>query len=206
MAKPCPTAPQLIQPEPTVQGPSAANASPQLSLKPRKSRKRVSESDLLQEKMRCRAKNIQAKHKTEDDKIAERRAANRLSAFQSRQRRKVVIETLQHRVSELSSEIEPLQNQVTALRNLCVSLHQQNMQLRQAMLFHKPTGDLSQETTLTDLLFGEKKGSNCGGPMVDKLLGEVDKIRQLQQQLQQQQNTTQTNLIKPEETPTSDTK
>lgn len=53
---------------------------------------------------------------TEDEKKAERRAANRRSAFQSRQRRKVLIEDLQKTVSDLSKENSSLRSENEALR------------------------------------------------------------------------------------------
>jgi hypothetical protein len=54
----------------------------------------LTEATLIEEKMRARS--TKNKHlTTEEDRIEERRAANRLSAFQSRQRRLDIIEELQ---------------------------------------------------------------------------------------------------------------
>lgn len=56
----------------------------------------LTEEQLMEEKMRARSSK-RSSQKTEEEKREERRAANRLSAFQSRQRRLNTIDELQVR-------------------------------------------------------------------------------------------------------------
>jgi hypothetical protein len=55
----------------------------------------LTEATLIEEKIRARSTKNNKHETTEEDKMEERRAANRLSAFQSRQRRLDIIEDLQ---------------------------------------------------------------------------------------------------------------
>ena len=64
----------------------------------------LTEESLIEEKIRAKIRCKNKDSMTEDDKRDERRAANRLSAFQSRQRRKIVIEDLQKTASSLSKD------------------------------------------------------------------------------------------------------
>lgn len=64
----------------------------------------LTEAALIEAKLRVKNSNKNKPVTTEDEKRDERRAANRLSAFQSRQRRKIVIEDLQKTVACLSKD------------------------------------------------------------------------------------------------------
>jgi len=64
----------------------------------------LTEEALIEAKLRAKNINKDKVCMTEDEKRDERRAANRLSAFQSRQRRKIVIEDLQKTVASLSKD------------------------------------------------------------------------------------------------------
>jgi len=64
----------------------------------------LTEAALIEAKLRVKNSNKNKPITTEDEKRDERRAANRLSAFQSRQRRKIVIEDLQKTVACLSKD------------------------------------------------------------------------------------------------------
>jgi hypothetical protein len=67
---------------------------------------------------------------SEDDKKAERRAANRRSAFQSRQRRKILIEDLQRTVSALSKDNSDLRKSNDDMRIKLEMALVDNQQLR----------------------------------------------------------------------------
>jgi len=68
---------------------------------------------------------------TEEEKKAERRAANRRSAFQSRQRRKILIEDLQRTVAALSKDNNDLRKNNDEIRSQLEAALLENRQLRQ---------------------------------------------------------------------------
>lgn len=68
---------------------------------------------------------------TEEEKKAERRAANRRSAFQSRQRRKILIEDLQRTVAALSKDNNDLRKSNDEIRSQLEAALLENRQLRQ---------------------------------------------------------------------------
>ena len=68
---------------------------------------------------------------TEEEKKAERRAANRRSAFQSRQRRKILIEDLQRTVAALSKDNNDIRKNNDDLRSQLEAALLENRQLRQ---------------------------------------------------------------------------
>ncbi|VEU40487.1 unnamed protein product [Pseudo-nitzschia multistriata] len=68
---------------------------------------------------------------TEEEKKAERRAANRRSAFQSRQRRKILIEDLQRTVAALSKDNNDLRKTNDEIRSQLEAALLENRQLRQ---------------------------------------------------------------------------
>jgi hypothetical protein len=67
---------------------------------------------------------------TEQDKAEDRRAANRLSAFQSRQRRKMIIEDLQKTVSQQSKHIAEQSKEINDLKRLLQTARQENEVMR----------------------------------------------------------------------------
>lgn len=72
--------------------------------------------DLIQAKKRAQLANQTKPEITDDDKKQERRAANRLSAFQSRQRRKLIIEDLRQTVAQLSQENAQQRSRITEMK------------------------------------------------------------------------------------------
>ena len=78
----------------------------------------LEERQLLEDRDRARAvlKNKKEQEITQEDIMAEKRAANRLSAFQSRQRRKLIIEDLQKTVAELSAYNDEKANTIESLK------------------------------------------------------------------------------------------
>jgi len=68
---------------------------------------------------------------TEEDKKSERRAANRRSAFQSRQRRKILIEDLQRTVAALSKDNNDFRKNNDEIRSQLEAALLENRQLRQ---------------------------------------------------------------------------
>mmetsp|Transcript_26955 Transcript_26955/g.65454 ORF Transcript_26955/g.65454 Transcript_26955/m.65454 type:complete len:359 (-) Transcript_26955:138-1214(-) len=88
---------------------------------------------------------------SEEDKKAERRAANRRSAFQSRQRRKILIEDLQRTVAGLSKENTDLRKSNEDLRVQLKAILLENHQLRMQQQMHNPNvgaADLMQASAL----------------------------------------------------------
>lgn len=67
---------------------------------------------------------------TEDDKKEDRRAANRLSAFQSRQRRKMIIEDLQKTVAEQSKHNSDQAKEIAELKRQLQAARQENDMMR----------------------------------------------------------------------------
>ncbi|CAJ1957362.1 unnamed protein product [Cylindrotheca closterium] len=88
---------------------------------------------------------------SEEEKKAERRAANRRSAFQSRQRRKILIEDLQRTVAGLSKENTDLRKSNEDLRVQLKAILLENHQLRMQQQMHNPNvgaTDLMQASAL----------------------------------------------------------
>lgn len=71
---------------------------------------------------------------SDDDLKAERRAANRRSAFKSRQRRKLLVEDLQKMVANLSKENTELQNDNKEMRGKLENTKLQNQLIKQQIL------------------------------------------------------------------------
>jgi len=86
-------------------------------------------TDLIEEKKRARAQKS-PEELTEEERREERRAANRLSAFQSRQRRKKIIEDLKLTVSQLSRDNENHQRTIADLKRRLGESQKENELLR----------------------------------------------------------------------------
>lgn len=71
---------------------------------------------------------------TEDEKLEERRTANRLSAFQSRKRRLAVIDDLQKTVAQLSKDNSEQRTEIEKLKLNSQLLQQENHALRSQLL------------------------------------------------------------------------
>jgi len=111
---------------------------------------------------------------SEEDKKAERRAANRRSAFQSRQRRKILIEDLQRTVAGLSKENTDLRKSNEDLRVQLKAILLENHQLRMQQQMQSPNvgggNDLSallrgggQPSAIAQLLGGGGVAGQLGG-------------------------------------------
>lgn len=91
------------------------------------------ESELMEAVRKVRS-NKDKDSMTEDEKREERRAANRLSAFQSRKRRKSVIEGLQQTLARLSSVSADQLREIAQLKHDNQMLAQENQVLRSQFL------------------------------------------------------------------------
>ena len=92
----------------------------------------LTEAELVKAREETRT-NLKRKAKeelTEDDKREDRRAANRLSAFQSRQRRKMIIEDLQKTVAEQSKHNAEQGKEIADLKRQLQAARQDNELLR----------------------------------------------------------------------------
>ena len=119
-------------------------------------KKRVEKGSLnLQELVEAKERAKTGKSKcqmTEQEKKAERRAANRLSAFQSRQRKKNIIEDLQKTVAQLSHDNASLKMQLETKINECNLLRTQLAATTAAAATNTssaPPGTASAATTTT---------------------------------------------------------
>ena len=95
----------------------------------------LTETELLAAREQTRT-NLKRKAKTdltEDDKKEDRRAANRLSAFQSRQRRKMIIEDLQKTVAEQSKHNADQAKEIAELKRQLQAARQENDLMRHQM-------------------------------------------------------------------------
>lgn len=89
----------------------------------------LTETDLIEAKMRARcSKNRE--EMTEEERKEERRAANRLSAFQSRNRRKIIIEDLQKTVAQLSKDNNEQRKQNSQMKTQLDAAYRENEVLR----------------------------------------------------------------------------
>lgn len=97
----------------------------------------LTESELLaaREQTRSSLKRKAKGELTEEDKREDRRAANRLSAFQSRQRRKMIIEDLQKTVAEQSKHNADQAKEIAELKRQLQAARQENELMR-----HQITG------------------------------------------------------------------
>jgi hypothetical protein len=91
----------------------------------------LTEEELIKAKIQAREKTGDSL--TDDDKKEQRRAANRLSAFQSRQRRKIIIEDLQKTVAQISKDNANERKKVADLQAELESVKQENEMLRQML-------------------------------------------------------------------------
>lgn len=95
----------------------------------------LTEAELVAAREQTRS-NLKRKPKTdltEDDKKEDRRAANRLSAFQSRQRRKMIIEDLQKTVAEQSKHNADQTKEIIELKRQLQAARQENELMRHQM-------------------------------------------------------------------------
>lgn len=106
---------------------------------------------------------------SEEDKKAERRAANRRSAFQSRQRRKILIEDLQRTVAGLSKENTDLRKSNEDLRVQLKAILLENHQLRMQQQMQGP--NVGGPADLSALLRGGAQPS-----AIAQLLGGVGQL------------------------------
>ena len=98
-------------------------------------RNSLEEEKLLRERDEIRAR-MEAKGPegvTQDDLMEERRAANRLSAFQSRQRRNTLIKDLQTKVAELTRDNEESEEVIRQLRIELDQSRSENQELRKQL-------------------------------------------------------------------------
>jgi hypothetical protein len=93
------------------------------------------ESDLVEarEEARSNLKRKNTEELTEDDRKDDRRAANRLSAFQSRQRRKLIIEDLQKTVAEQSKHNADQSKEMAELKRALATALQENEMMRRQL-------------------------------------------------------------------------
>lgn len=111
----------------------------------------LTEQGLLEEKMKLNAMASQntgdPDHVATDDDVKreQRRAANRLSAFQSRQRRKIIIDDLQKTVSTMSAENASLRKDKELLNAQMSVMSKELESLREEVLnLRKQHGQISQ--------------------------------------------------------------
>lgn len=99
-----------------------------------------------------------------EEKLAERRAANRRSAFQSRQRRKILIEDLQKTVASLSKDNADLRKTNEDLRFQMKFLLLENKQIRQSLQASVFLSSGRQPTGLSQILNGGGGGGSTAAP------------------------------------------
>ena len=99
-----------------------------------------------------------------EEKLAERRAANRRSAFQSRQRRKILIEDLQKTVASLSKDNADLRKTNEDLRFQMKFLLLENKQIRQQLQASVILSSGHQPTGLSQILNGGGGGGSTAAP------------------------------------------
>jgi hypothetical protein len=97
-------------------------------------RKYIEKGSLTEEELIAAKQEATAKvAHSEEEKMDQRRAANRLSAFQSRQRRKIIIEDLQRTVAQLSRDYANERKTSEALRQQLAKAQQQVDALQQQL-------------------------------------------------------------------------
>src|SRR3569832_153911 len=99
-----------------------------------------------------KAKNKSKDDMTDDDKKEERRAANRLSAFQSRQRRKIIIEGLQKTVAQLSRDNSDQRQTIAELKVQLDGATKENEFLRSQLVASRGLPTQSIQTSQNQLL------------------------------------------------------
>lgn len=130
---------------------------------------------------------------TEDDKREERRAANRLSAFQSRTRRKVIIGDLQKTVAQLSRENSNQRSTIAQLKVQIDGALKENEFLRSQVVsmgsrsaeVAPPTAPISQNPSFSNILslLGNKQASTAAPSSGHNLMGVVAELAAIQKQL-----------------------
>ena len=111
----------------------------------------LNEQELLQQRdeIRARIKNKETNQLTEEEIAEDRRATNRLSAFQSRKRRKMIIEDLQKTVADLTRHGDAQKDEIESLRSELNEAENENRSLRQELEMRKQlAGSGSQNTNL----------------------------------------------------------
>jgi hypothetical protein len=88
---------------------------------------------VAREEARSNLKRKNTEELTEDDRKDDRRAANRLSAFQSRQRRKLIIEDLQKTVAEQSKHNADQSKEMAELKRALATALQENEMMRRQL-------------------------------------------------------------------------
>mmetsp|Transcript_6207 Transcript_6207/g.12757 ORF Transcript_6207/g.12757 Transcript_6207/m.12757 type:complete len:295 (+) Transcript_6207:36-920(+) len=139
----------------------------------------LTEAELLAAREQTRT-NLKRKAKTElteDDKKEDRRAANRLSAFQSRQRRKMIIEDLQKTVAEQSKHNADQAKEIAELKRQLQAARQENELMR-----HQMTGGAGTSGFGSSQLFGGAGHIPGGNPLLQ--LGQSQMNFQQNQLLQ----------------------
>ena len=139
----------------------------------------LTEAELLAAREQTRT-NLKRKAKTElteDDKKEDRRAANRLSAFQSRQRRKMIIEDLQKTVAEQSKHNADQAKEIAELKRQLQAARQENELMR-----HQMGGGTGQTGFGASALFGGGGQISGGNPLLQ--LGQSQMNFQQSQLLQ----------------------
>jgi len=103
----------------------------------------LTEADLIEAKRLAKTKKTK-EDMTEEEKKEERRAANRLSAFQSRQRRKIIIEDLQKTVAQISKDNAQQRKEKETIKAELDSVKKENEMLRSQLSALGGTGSNSQ--------------------------------------------------------------
>ena len=128
---------------------------------------------------------------TEDERKEERKAANRRSAYQSRLRKKLLIEELQGKVAALSDTIQKLRNDNMLLSTELESALTENRRLR-FMQIHQQDGMVGAGGGMAYQNMGGMAGTmggmggNMAGPRGASFPPLMDNMMAMQQQLQQQ--------------------
>lgn len=101
--------------------------------------------DLIEAKNRAISKNKNKVFKTEEEIKEERRAANRLSAFQSRQRRKIIIDDLTKTVARLSKDNAEHRDTISLLKTQLKTVTIENEFLRSQVYASKNSPRQTQQ-------------------------------------------------------------
>ena len=110
-------------------------------------KKYVEKGSLTEEALIIAKLQVQKKgSKTEHDKKEERRLANRLSAFQSRVRRKTIIEVLQKTVAEISKVNKRQEQSLDVISAKLTSVMDENAHLRRQLAAVVTAGNANLQT------------------------------------------------------------
>lgn len=148
------------------------------------------EEELIRAKQEARSKNPE--DMTADEKKEERRIANRLSAFQSRQRRKAIIEDLHKTVAKISKDNSEQRKITLELTTKLDAARSENALLRQQLAMisagfgQQPTGEAPAD-------------GSAPAPAID-VMGFLNQLQQTMKAFQEQQAASQ----KTDETPAGD--